>query len=108
MKGFGGGGMQQLMRQANQMQSKMKKVQDEMKTREFTGTAGGGAVSVTVNGENAVLSVKIQPDVMSSGDHEILQDMVLAATNEAIKTARETSQKEMEKVTGGLSMPGMF
>lgn len=107
MKGMGGG-LHQIMRQANQMQSKMKKVQEELAKREFQGSAGGGAVTVTVNGEDTLLSVKIQPDVMKDGDAEMLQDLVLAATNEAIKTARETSQKEMEKITGGISMPGLF
>ena len=107
MKGFGGG-MQQLMRQANQMQAKMKKVQEELASREFEGTAGGGAVNVKVNGDQKGLAIEIQPDVMEAGDLEMLQDMILAAVNDALTTAKDTSNKEMEKVTGGVNMPGMF
>lgn len=107
MKGFGGG-MQQLMRQANQMQARIKKVQEELATQEFTGTAGGGGVQVKVNGDNHVTMVTINPDVFTSGDVEMLQDLVQAATNEALKLAKETSEKAMAKVTGGLNLPGMF
>lgn len=109
MKGRGGaGGMQQLMKQANQMQNRMKKLQDELKTREFEGTAGGGAVQIKVNGDNQIVAVQIQEEVLSAGDVEILQDMILAATNDAINLAKETSQTEMNKITGGFAMPGMF
>ncbi len=106
MKGFGG--MQQLMKQANQLQAKMKKAQEELNTREYTGTAGGNAVQITVNGEYNLLAVKIDPEVMKSGDHEMLQDLVLAAANDAIKTARDTSAQEMQKLTGGMNIPGLF
>jgi len=106
MKGMQGG-MAQLMRQANQMQIKMKKVQEELATRMFDGTAGGGAVKVTVSGENIVKSVVINPEVISADDAEMLQDLIMAATNDALKVAKETSSKEMEKVTGGMAIPGM-
>jgi len=107
MKGFGGGGMQGLMRQANQMQARMKKAQEELATREFEGTSGGGAVKVIVFGDNRLKSVDIQPDVMSSGDREMLQDLVVTATNDALRLAKTTSDQEMAKITGGFSMPGM-
>lgn len=107
MKGFSGG-MAQLMKQANQMQGKMKKVQDELAKAEYEGTAGGGAVTVKVSGEYKMISLVIKEDVIKSGDVEMVQDLVLAATNEAVKIARETSQKEMEKVTGGMNIPGLF
>ena len=107
MKGMGGG-MQQLMRQANQMQSKMKKLQEELATREFEGTSGGGAITVKVTGNNQVADITISPDVMSEGDVEMLQDMILAATNDALKTAKETSDAEMGKITGGAGGMGMF
>lgn len=107
MKGFSGG-MAQLMKQANQMQTKMKKVQDELAKAEYEGTAGGGVVTVKVNGEYKMTSLVIKEDVIKSGDVEMVQDLVLAATNEAVKIARETSQKEMEKVTGGMNIPGLF
>ena len=105
MKGFGG--MQQLMKQANQMQAKIKKLQEELQTRTFDGTSGGGGVKVTVTGNNLISAVIINPDVFSAGDAEMLQDMILSATNEALKLAKETSDKEMSKVTGGISIPGM-
>lgn len=107
MKGLGGG-MAQLMKQANQMQMKMKKVQEELATKTFDGTAGGGAVKITVSGEHLLKSITISPDVMKSGDVEMLQDLITAAANDAIKMAKETSAKEMEKVTGGMNIPGLF
>lgn len=107
MKGLQGG-MAQLMKQANQMQMKMKKAQEELATREFEATSGGGAVKVKVNGEHKLLSLTVSPEVMKAGDVEMLQDLILTATNEAIKTARETSHKEMEKITGGVGIPGLF
>lgn len=111
MKGFGGGamgGMANLMKQANQMQMKMKKAQEELATKEYTGTAGGGAVTAKVNGENKIISLTINPEVMKSGDVEMLQDLVTAAVNDANKTAKDESQKEMSKITGGMNIPGMF
>lgn len=107
MKGLPGG-MHALMKQANQMQARMKKLQEELAQRVFAGTSGGGAVTVSVNGDNRVVEVKINADVMQSGDVEMLQDLILAATNDAINLAKDTSQKEMEKVTGGLNFPGLF
>ena len=107
MKGMPGG-MAQLMKQANQMQMKMKKTQEELAKREYEATSGGGAVKVKVNGDHLIVSLTIDPEVLKAGDVEMLQDMVLSATNEAIKVARDTSAKEMEKVTGGLNIPGMF
>ncbi len=105
MKGMMGG-MAGLMKQANQMQIKMKKVQEELATREFSGTSGGGAVTAKVNGDNKVLAITIDPDVVKTGDAEMLQDMVVSAVNDALKTAKETSSQEMSKVTGGMSIPG--
>jgi DNA-binding YbaB/EbfC family protein len=108
MKGFGGG-MQNLMRQANQMQNKIKKLQDELATREFAGSAGGGAVQVLVTGDHLIASVTIKPEVLSQGDAEMLQDLVKVAVNEAVKLAKTTSQEEMAKITGGMgSLAGMF
>lgn len=105
MKGMMGG-MAGLMKQANQMQMKMKKLQEELATREFTGTSGGGAVTAKVNGDNKVLSITINPDVVKAGDAEMLQDMVVSAVNDALKTAKDTSSQEMSKITGGLNIPG--
>lgn len=107
MKGMGGG-LQNLMRQANQMQLKMKKLQEELATREFAGTAGGDAVTVTVTGDMKLSNVTIKEDVMKSGDVEMLQDLIVAATNDALTTAKTTTDAEMSKVTGGMNIPGMF
>jgi DNA-binding YbaB/EbfC family protein len=107
MKGLQGG-MQALMKQANQMQNRMKKAQEELATHEFEGTAGGGAVMAVATGDGKLKKITINPDVVKSGDIEMLQDLVLAATNDAIKVAKETSAKEMEKITGGINIPGLF
>lgn len=100
------GGMQNLMRQANQLQMKIKKLQEELALREYEGSSGGGAVSVKVRGEHQLIGLTIKEDVVKSGDVEMLQDLILTATNDALKKAKETSAAEMEKVTGG--MGGMF
>jgi len=94
MKGLSGG-MAQLMKQANQMQMKMKKAQEELAKAEYEATSGGGAVTVKVNGDHLITSLTISPDVMKDGDVEMLQDMILSATNEAVKKARDISSKEM-------------
>lgn len=107
MKGMNGG-MAQLMKQANQMQMRMKKLQEELAQRTYQGTSGGEAVKVTVNGDHLVQKIEIDPEVVKSGDVEMLQDLIAAATNDAIKVAKDTSAKEMEKITGGMNIPGMF
>ncbi len=107
MKGMAGG-MAQLMKQANQMQLKMKKTQEEIGKQEFSGTSGGGAVTIKINGDHKMLAVTINPDVFKAGDAEMLQDMIVSATNDAIKAAKDTMAKEMEKITGGMGIPGLF
>jgi DNA-binding YbaB/EbfC family protein len=106
--GGGAGGMQALMRQANQMQSKMKKVQEDLAAREFEGTSGGGAVKVVMTGDYKVKAVDIQQDVFAAGDKEMLQDLMATAFNDAYTVAKTTADKEMSKITGGVSVPGMF
>ena len=103
-----GGNMQQLARQAQKLQQQMMKVQEEVEAREFTASAGGGAVSVTVNGKKEVLSLAIKPEAVDPDDMEMLQDMVLAAVNEALREAGETVEREMGKLTGGMGIPGLF
>lgn len=107
-KGGMPGGMAQLMKQANQMQMKMKKAQEELAKREFEGTSGGGAVKVTVNGDHFIMNLTIDQEVMKAGDAEMLQDLVKAAVNDGVQKAKKTSQEEMEKITGGLGVPGLF
>ena len=106
MKGFGGG-MAQLMKQANQMQLRMKKMQEELAQRDYEGTAGGGAASVVVSGEYLVKSVVLSPEVVASADKDLLQDLFMTAANDAIQKAKDTSAEEMKKITGGLSIPGL-
>ncbi len=108
MKGFGGGGMQALMKQANQMQMKMKKAQEDLATREFEASSGGGAVKIVMTGDYKVKAVDIQQDVVDSKDKDMLQDLIATAVNEAVRVTKTTSDAEMAKITGGFSMPGMF
>ena len=105
---MGGGNMQQLARQAQKLQQQMTKMQEELEAREFETAAGGGMVTVKVNGRKELLSVEIKPEAVDPDDVEMLQDLVLAAVNEALREATETTEREMSKLTGGMSMPGLF
>lgn len=107
MKGFAGG-MAQLMKQANQMQLKMKKVQEELAQKTYEGRAGGGAVKIVVNGDNQLKAVNIDAEVLKSGDGEMLQDLIVTAANDALKMAKDASAQEMQKITGGMNIPGLF
>ena len=106
--GIPGGNMQQLMRQAQKMQQQMMQMQQELDAREYEGTAGGGAVACKVSGKRQLLSLTIQPDAVDPDDVEMLQDMIMAAVNEAMRTASETSEREMSKLTGGMNLGGLF
>ena len=109
MKGKGrGNSMQNLIRQANQMQAKMKKLQEELAEKEYQGSSGGGAVKVTVKGENNISALSIDPEIFKEGDAEMLQDMLITALNDALSTAKTDQEEEMNKVTGGMNIPGMF
>lgn len=101
------GNMANIMKQAQAMQAQMAKVQEQAASRTVTGTAGGGMVTVTANGAMEVLSIVINPDVVKGGDTEMVQDLVLAATNDALRKAREMMANEMKAVTGGLNIPGL-
>jgi len=102
------GNMANLMKQAQAMQAQMAKLQEEAATKTVTGTAGGGMVSVTANGGMEIVSVAINPEAAKSGDVEILQDLVLAASNDALKKARQMMADQMKSVTGGMNIPGLF
>ena len=104
--GIPGGNMQQLMRQAQKMQQIMLQKQEELDAREYEGTAGGGAVSCKVSGKRQLLALTIQPDAVDPDDVEMLQDMIVAAVNDALKKGEETREAEMNKIGGG--MGGMF
>jgi len=96
------------MKQAQAMQAQMAKLQEEAATKTVTGTAGGGMVSVTANGGMEIVSVVINPEAAKSGDVDMLQDLVLAASNDALKKARQMMADEMKSVTGGMNIPGLF
>ena len=105
---MGGGNMQQLARQAQKLQQQMTKMQEELETREYEASAGGGMVSVKVSGKKEIIDLQIKPEAVDPDDVEMLQDMVMAAVNEALRIASETTEREMSKITGGMSMPGLF
>lgn len=111
--GFPGGGMpgnmNNLMKQAQRMQRQMEESQKELEVKEFTAKAGGGAVEVTVSGKKEVVKVVLTPDVVDPEDVEMLQDLIMAATNEALRMAEEEASQVMSKMTGGLGgLGGLF
>lgn len=109
-QGMGGGpkNMNAMIRQAQKMQEDMKKKQEELEQMEFTTTAGGGMVEVTINGKKEVKSITLKPEIVDPEDIDMLQDLIVAAVNEAIRTVEDKSSTEMEKITGNLNIPGMF
>lgn len=96
-----------MMKKIQEMQANMQTLQEELAVAEYSATSGGGAVDVTVNGSHEVKSVKIKPEVVDPEDVEMLEDMLLAALNEAMRKADETAEREMGKITGGLNIPGL-
>jgi len=101
-------GLGNIMKQAQQMQARIARVQQELETKEVEATAGGGMVTARANGKQQLLELKIEQAVVDPEDIEMLQDLVLAAVNEAIKKSQDMIQEEMGKVTGGMNIPGMF
>ena len=97
--------MQQLMKQAQQMQEKLQK---QMETMVVEATAGGGMVSVKMNGQKQLLSIQIEPEVFSGGDKDMLQDLIVAAINEGNRKIDEAMQGQLGSLTGGLKIPGLF
>ena len=100
-----GGNMQQMLKQAQKMQEKLAKVQEELEAREYEASAGGGMVTVKANGKKEILAHTIQPEAVDPEAVEMLQDMVMAAVNEVLRQVEETSSQEMGKLTGGLNLP---
>ena len=105
---MGGGNMQQLARQAQKLQQQMTKMQEEIEAREFEATAGGGMATAKVNGKKELLSLTIKPEAVDPDDVEMLQDMVIAAVNEAMRAADADSASNMSRLTGGLNLGGLF
>ena len=106
--GFGGGNMNNLMKQAQAMQKKMQDMQKEVEESEFEASAGGGAVTVKVSGKKEILGISIKPEVVDPDDVEMLEDLVLSAVNEAMKKADEETANKMGKITGGLNIQDYF
>ncbi|HET9575764.1 MAG TPA: YbaB/EbfC family nucleoid-associated protein [Nitrospira sp.] len=102
------GNMANIMKQAQAMQAQMAKLQEEAATQTVTGTAGGGVVTVTANGAMEIVNILIDPEALKSGDAEMLQDVVMAASNDALKKARQMMADQMKSVTGGMNIPGLF
>lgn len=102
------GGMGNLMKQAQQMQQKLAKMQEELGQRTVEASVGGGMVTVMVNGKNEVLRIKIEPQAVDPEDVEMLEDLVMAGVNEALRKAQEMVSTEMSKLTGGMKIPGLF
>ncbi len=110
-KGMGAGpaDMNSLMRQAQKMQEDMAAKQAELEEREYEISAGGGVVNLKINGKKEILSISLEPEIIDPDDKETLEDILVAAVNEAIKRVEDTNSEEMSKITGGMAgMPGMF
>ncbi len=108
-KGLGGpANMQGMIRQAQKMQEQMTELQSELDSREYEVKAGGGAVTILIDGKKQIKQLTIEPEIVDPDDIEMLTDILTAGFNEAIKRVEETNQKEMESITGNVSIPGLF
>lgn len=104
----GGGNMSNMLKQAQKMQADMLKAQTELEEKVIETSAGGGMVGVKINGKKQVLEINIKPEVVDPDDIEMLQDLILAAVNDAISQVDSVVESEMGKITGGLNLPGLF
>jgi DNA-binding YbaB/EbfC family protein len=102
------GNMGNIMKQAQALQEQLAKVQEQAAAKTVQGSAGGGMVTVTANGGMQIVAVKIDPEVIKSGDVEMLQDLIVAAAGEALRKAKDMMAEEMKSITGGLNIPGLF
>lgn len=103
-----GPSMNEMLRQAQKMQADMQEKQAELDEKVYDISAGGGVVKVKISGKKEILNIEISPEIVDPDDIETLQDIIVAAVNEAIKKVDSTNEAEMNKITGGLGMPGMF
>jgi len=101
-------GLGSIMKQAQEMHAKIATLQEEMAGKTVEASSGGGMVSIVMNGKQEVLSIKIDPEVVNREDVEMLQDLIAAAVNEAVRKSQEMMTEEMKKITGGLNIPGLF
>ena len=103
VKGFGG-----ILKQAQEMHARIAQLQEEMAGKTVEASSGGGMVNVVINGKQEIVSIRIDPEVVNREDVEMLQDLIVAAMNEAIRKSQEMMAEEMKKITGGLSIPGLM
>jgi len=96
-----------IMKQAQKIQAQIAKVQEELALKTVEASAGGGMIAVVANGKQEIVSIRIEPEVIDASDREMLQDLVVAAVNEALRKSQEMVSEEMKKITGGLSIPGL-
>ncbi len=96
-----------IMKQAQKMQAQIVKVQEELAVKTVEASAGGGMITVVVNGRQELLSIKIEPEVIDANESEMLQDLIIAAVNEGLRKSQEMVSEEMKKITGGLQIPGL-
>jgi nucleoid-associated protein EbfC len=104
----GFGDMNKMMKQVQKMQADMAKMQEELKDKTVEATAGGGVIKVVANGQHEVIQITISPEVVDPEEVEMLEDLVTAAVNEALRKAQEMVSEEMAKITGGMKLPGIF
>ena len=108
-RGMGGGpNMNQMIKQAQKMQEQMLKMQEELETKTYEASSGGGAVSVKISGKKELMEINLSEAVVDPDDIEMLQDLIIAAVNEGLRKASESSENELGKLTGGLNIPGLF
>jgi hypothetical protein len=109
-KNMGGGAqnMNSMIKQAQKMQDQITELQEDIEARDFSAVVGGGAVEVVVTGKKTIKSLNIKPEVVDPEDIEMLQDLIISAVNEAVNNVEATTEAEMSKITGGVSLPGLF
>ncbi len=110
-KNINGGGaqnMNQMIKQAQKMQDQITELQEDIEARDFSATAGGGAVEVVLTGKKVIKSLTLKPEIVDPEDIEMLQDLIISAVNEAVNNIETTTEAEMSKITGGVSLPGLF
>lgn len=109
-RNIGGGAqnMNQMIKQAQKMQDQITELQEDIEAREFSATAGGGAVEVVLTGKKTIKTLNIKPEAVDPEDVEMLQDLIISAINEAVNNIEATTENEMGKITGGVSLPGLF
>ncbi len=106
--GGGFGGLGDLLQQASRIKERISEMQNELANKKVDGTSGGGMVTATVNGKGELLAIKLEKNIVDPSDIEMLQDLIVAAVNDAGRRSRDAAQEEMSKLTGGIKIPGIF